>query len=140
MAVAAKALAVGDPEHLADAAHAFEQSGVWLHAAEAMVSAARLAHEAGLHMRAAAAAERANTLLGRCADARTPLIMATGLPTLLTRREREVALLAAAGHSSREIAGRLRLSVRTVDNYLGRAYLKLGVSSRTDLGPLLGPR
>nr|WP_225955461.1 helix-turn-helix transcriptional regulator [Kibdelosporangium phytohabitans] len=59
---------------------------------------------------------------------------------MLTPREREVALLAAQGQSSRRLAARLNLSVRTVDNYLGRAYTKLGVTSRTGLGPLLTPQ
>lgn len=58
----------------------------------------------------------------------------------LTRRERDVALLAAAGLSSKTIGGRLRLSVRTVDNYLGRIYQKLGVANRRDLGSLVGRR
>ena len=40
----------------------------------------------------------------------------------LTPREREIALLAAGGSSSREIAERLVLSVRTVDNHLQNAY------------------
>jgi DNA-binding CsgD family transcriptional regulator len=55
----------------------------------------------------------------------------------LTDREREIALLAAAGHPSRAIAERLYLSVRTVDNHLARIYDKLGVSSRADLGVTL---
>jgi DNA-binding CsgD family transcriptional regulator len=59
---------------------------------------------------------------------------------VLTPREREVAMLAAAGISSREIAARLDLSVRTVDNYLGRAYAKLDVASRTELAALLRAR
>ena len=42
--------------------------------------------------------------------------------------------------SSREIATRLDLSVRTVDNYLGRVYAKLGVSSRARLATLLEVR
>lgn len=67
------------------------------------------------------------------------MLEATGLPAMLTPREREVALLAAAGHASRRIADRLNLSVRTVDNYLGRVYVKLGVTSRADLAPLLTP-
>ena len=38
------------------------------------------------------------------------------------------------GLTSREIAAQLSLSVRTVDNHLGRIYAKFGVSSRARLG------
>jgi DNA-binding CsgD family transcriptional regulator len=55
----------------------------------------------------------------------------------LTDREREIAALAADGRPSREIAARLYLSVRTVDNHLGRIYDKLGVSSRAELAASL---
>jgi DNA-binding CsgD family transcriptional regulator len=55
----------------------------------------------------------------------------------LTFREREIALLAAAGLSSRQIADRLVISARTVDNHLQRAYRKLGISSREDLALLI---
>ncbi|GIF01011.1 helix-turn-helix transcriptional regulator [Paractinoplanes rishiriensis] len=55
---------------------------------------------------------------------------------LLTQREREVAELAATGLTSAQIARRLFLSVRTVDTHLGRAYRKLGVSSRAALAML----
>jgi DNA-binding CsgD family transcriptional regulator len=51
-------------------------------------------------------------------------------PTSLTRREREVARLAAEGHSSREIGARLAISTRTVESHLGRIYAKLGVNSK----------
>ncbi|MEU4954120.1 LuxR C-terminal-related transcriptional regulator [Streptomyces lavendulae] len=57
----------------------------------------------------------------------------------LSVREREVAELAAAGLSSRQVAERLVLSTRTVDTHLGNAYRKLGVSSRVALARLLGP-
>ena len=56
----------------------------------------------------------------------------------LTHREREIALLAADGLASRLIAERLYVSVRTVDNHLGRIYTKLGLTSRTELAELLG--
>jgi DNA-binding CsgD family transcriptional regulator len=49
-------------------------------------------------------------------------------------------MLAAARASSREIGARLDLSVRTVDNHLGRVYAKLGVSSRSQLAALLRAR
>ena len=51
----------------------------------------------------------------------------------LTVRERAIALAAAGRESSREIAERLGLSVRTVDNHLARVYRKLGVSGRAEL-------
>ena len=52
-------------------------------------------------------------------------------------REREVAGMAAAGASSREIAAKLVLSVLTVGNHLQHAYSKLGVTSREELAPVL---
>lgn len=51
----------------------------------------------------------------------------------LTPREMEIAALAAAGRSDREVAGALNLSVRTVQSHLARIYRKLGVHSRRDL-------
>jgi len=47
-------------------------------------------------------------------------------------------MLAATGMASKEIAQRLYLSVRTVDNHLQHAYTKLGVSGRADLAQALG--
>ncbi|MHB1290387.1 LuxR C-terminal-related transcriptional regulator, partial [Georgenia sp.] len=55
----------------------------------------------------------------------------------LTRREREIAGLAAGGLSSREIAGRFTLSVRTVDTHLSHVFAKLGVHNRRDLAEAL---
>src|SRR2546427_12237765 len=54
-------------------------------------------------------------------------------PDPLTPREREVAMLAATGLTSPEIAERLVLSVRTVEGYLQHAYDKLGIAGRGDL-------
>lgn len=51
----------------------------------------------------------------------------------LTAREREVAALAAQGHTAREIADRLFIGVRTVETHLANAYPKLGVASKKDL-------
>lgn len=54
-------------------------------------------------------------------------------PARLTRREVEIATLAAGGMTSRAIAQRLVLSVRTIDSHLAGAYAKLGVHSREGL-------
>jgi DNA-binding NarL/FixJ family response regulator len=76
-------------------------------------------------------------LAAACEGAWTPWLLAPE-PTGLTRREREVATLAAAGLSSRSIAERLVLSKRTVDNHLSQVFAKLGLHSRTELPAALG--
>lgn len=55
----------------------------------------------------------------------------------LTAREAEVARLVVGGASNREIAGRMHLSVRTVEVHLGRVFQKLDVHSRTQLSLLV---
>jgi DNA-binding NarL/FixJ family response regulator len=54
-----------------------------------------------------------------------------GLP--LTRRESEVARLAASGLTNRQIAKSLSVSVRTVECHLWSAYAKTGTGTRTRL-------
>jgi predicted ATPase/DNA-binding CsgD family transcriptional regulator len=100
--------------------------------------------------RAALGAERFDELLGRglalhLADAvamakgETPadgFLTAEPGPSAvkqLTRREKEIAALVAAGHGNREIAARLFLSKRTVDSHMEHIFTKLGFSSRTQL-------
>jgi DNA-binding CsgD family transcriptional regulator len=51
----------------------------------------------------------------------------------LTAQESRIALAAAQGQTSREIAATALLSVRTVDHHLGNVYRKLGVPSRLAL-------
>jgi DNA-binding CsgD family transcriptional regulator len=136
----ARALVNGDGAALDEASVAFEEIGAVLRAAEAAAGAAQ-AHRAAGHARAAtAAADRAGTLLGECQGASTPALAAVSEAseaTTLTRREDEVARLAAQGLTSKDIAERLFLSVRTVDNHLQRAYTKLGVTSRRELAAFL---
>jgi DNA-binding CsgD family transcriptional regulator len=54
-------------------------------------------------------------------------------PAALTKREREVADLAASGQSTKEIAQRLSIGRRTVETHLAHAYAKLGVDSKVAL-------
>jgi DNA-binding CsgD family transcriptional regulator len=54
-------------------------------------------------------------------------------PGVLTPQEREIAVLAAAGLSNKEIGQQLFLSHRTVGAHLYRAFPKLGISSRAAL-------
>jgi DNA-binding NarL/FixJ family response regulator len=50
----------------------------------------------------------------------------------LTEREREVALLIAAGKSNKGIAEALTISEHTVETYVGNILRKLDVASRTE--------
>jgi DNA-binding NarL/FixJ family response regulator len=52
----------------------------------------------------------------------------------LTENERLVAQLAAQGLTNREIAAQMFVSRRTVEANLSRAYRKLGIRSRAELG------
>ncbi|HEY2915985.1 MAG TPA: LuxR family transcriptional regulator [Candidatus Limnocylindrales bacterium] len=52
----------------------------------------------------------------------------------LTESERRVAELAASGMTNRAVAAALFMSPKTVDANLGRAYAKLGIRSRAELG------
>ncbi|MDA0142355.1 helix-turn-helix transcriptional regulator, partial [Solirubrobacter deserti] len=55
----------------------------------------------------------------------------------LTPQEVTVAQLVASGHSNREVANDLQLSVKTVEVHLTRIYAKLGISSRGQLASRL---
>ncbi len=137
MADHAAALAQGKPAAIEAAALAFDKLGASLLAAEAYLAAAALYRSEGLARPASATARRAAELAAICGEVRTPGLSRGQQAERLTRREREVAGMAAAGASSREIADRLVLSVRTVDNHLQNAYSKLGVTSREELTSVL---
>ncbi|WP_068161016.1 helix-turn-helix transcriptional regulator [Rhodococcus phenolicus] len=51
----------------------------------------------------------------------------------LTPQEQSVAALVAAGHTNKEVAGELFLSVKTVQYHLTRVYAKFGIRSRSEL-------
>lgn len=51
----------------------------------------------------------------------------------VSEREEEVLRLIALGHSNKEVAARLSLSVKTVEAHKANAMRKLGLGSRTDV-------
>jgi DNA-binding NarL/FixJ family response regulator len=133
-----RALIDGDAAGLEAAAVVFERLGAALLAAEGFAAAARTWRRAGHGRRATAAASRARALADRCEGAHTPELAELEIATPLTDRELDVALLAAGGQSNREVAERLYLSLRTVENHLQRIYTKLGVRGRGELSAALG--
>jgi len=133
----AAALREDDADGLLRVSGSFEEMGAWLYAAESSAGAAVALRRAGESRRAAWAELRAGGLARLCEGASTPPLRAIESQALLSSREIEVAALAASGLASREIAERLSVSVRTVENQLQRAYEKLGVARRADLADAL---
>jgi DNA-binding CsgD family transcriptional regulator len=137
---ASQALGAHDAGQLVAAAQEAERIGQHLLAAELAIAAAAHRSVALGPGSAVHVAERARTLRERCAEATTPLLATVAAHFTLTRREREIAELAAAGHTSPEIGRALGISARTVDNHLGRVYSKLGVHGRAALASVFDGR
>lgn len=135
MAAHASSITDADPHALHLVADRFSEIGADLLAAEAHAQAAAILRATGHPGPARHAAARAAIFTERCGAVSTPAL--TRDLVRLTAREREVALLAADGLSSREVAERLSVSVRTVDNHLHRAYGKLGITRRAELSGAL---
>ena len=132
---------VDGPRAPAAAAHAasvqLQQIGARLLAADAAAQAATVHTRQNRRGSVHTAATRAHQLAETCESARTPALAVITAPLPLTDREREIVTLAASGLSNREIAQRLVVSVRTVENHLYRASTKLGTTDRTELTALL---
>jgi DNA-binding CsgD family transcriptional regulator len=98
-----------------------------------------------LALDAAALASRARDLRARCGAGIDVHPVWRGAPidkrlaTALTPREAEVARLAARGSPNRAIATALGLSERTVHHHCEAIFSKLGIRSRWQLAPALGP-
>ncbi|GAB3811409.1 LuxR family transcriptional regulator [Tessaracoccus terricola] len=135
LATHADRAAAEDAVGLDEVSQRFEKFGLRLEAAETAVAAAMLLHAGPAADRARARAAR---LAAECEGvAMTQVSQVEQLP-VLTRREREVARLAAAGLSSPAIAERLVVSVRTVESHLYQVFAKLGVRRREEIAALIG--
>jgi DNA-binding CsgD family transcriptional regulator len=60
-------------------------------------------------------------------------------PADLTLTERQAAGLAARGHTNREIAEAMFVSIKTVERHLSHVFSKLGVHSRRELRAMAAP-
>ncbi len=83
------------------------------------------------------AEERAAVSAAHCEGGADRPAVAGGPLAALGPRQREVVLLAAKGLSNQEVAERLGISTRTVENHLHRAYAELGVEGRKGVVDLL---
>ena len=135
----ARAIVAADAEALLAASERFARMTAWRMAAEAADEAARVFDRRNQARAAAAAKQTAARWFDRCEGGRPVAAEGSGGPIPLTKREREIATLAAAGRSSKEIADSMYLSPRTVENHLQRAYIKLGITDRAALAKALAP-
>lgn len=127
------ALLNDDPERLLTVADEFEGFGMKLIAAEIHGQVGQMYRDRNRERLAARADREMAMLLNAVGRAATPALQTQSNVNVLTKREREIALLAVRGASNKQIAQQLHLSTRTVENHLQRAYGKLGVRSRDEL-------
>jgi DNA-binding NarL/FixJ family response regulator len=93
-----------------------------------LVAALRSVHRGQTYVSPSIVTRMVNTYVLRNPDAPIEDAYAT-----LSEREREVLLLAAVGHTNREIAKVFHLSEQTVHNYRANIMEKLGFHDRTEL-------
>ncbi|WP_454789932.1 LuxR C-terminal-related transcriptional regulator [Mycolicibacterium lutetiense] len=135
-----RALLHDDGDGLVKASKEFEEFGDLVAASDAAGRAAVAYRRKDMRGSALAAATRATSLAEACGGAATPALLTAAERLPLTDREREIAMLIGAGLSSRAIADRLHLSVRTVEGHIYRAMAKTAVSTRAELIALLPRR
>ncbi|MFF8263758.1 AAA family ATPase [Streptomyces virginiae] len=142
---------------LARAVDELQRSGDAYELARAMADFGQALHEAGEPARAAMVNRKAWHLAKTCgADALRERILPghteddtggggradapdAGLVATLSESERRVALLAVHGHTNREIARTLYITVSTVEQHLTRVYRKLNIPGRQALPVDLDP-
>ncbi|HAP77907.1 MAG TPA: helix-turn-helix transcriptional regulator, partial [Acidimicrobiaceae bacterium] len=140
VALADHAVAVLNGDHvvLARVADVLERIGWLLSAADVASHGADAARRAGDQRASARLVQRAADLRQRCDQGLVSTALSADIgPVALTRREREIGLLAAQGLPNREIAERLFISRRTAENHLAKVFDKLGVRSRAELAAVL---
>ncbi|OBI15634.1 helix-turn-helix transcriptional regulator [Mycobacterium sp. E2327] len=133
----AAALRTGDGAELLAVSEQFEQIGDLVAAVDAAAHAAIAYRRGDLRGSALKCSARADALAARCGGARTPAQRQATERLPFTDREREIVMLLGEGLSSRAVAERLTLSVRTVEGHIYRAMAKTGVTSRDELAALL---
>jgi DNA-binding CsgD family transcriptional regulator len=133
----AAALAAGSGDGLVEASRQYEEFGDRLAAADAAAQAVIAYQDAGLRGAAMTASAAAQRLAAECQGAQTPALRAATAPQPFTDRQREIISLAAQGLSNKEIAGRLTMSIRSVEGHLFRASQRVGANNRDQLIAML---
>jgi DNA-binding CsgD family transcriptional regulator len=133
----AEALRDGDAAELTAVAEEFERMGDLVAAVDAVAHASLVYSRQDLRGSALRCSNLAEALAQQCGGASTPALRQASEPLPLTDREREIVILMGQGLSNRELAERLTLSVRTIENHIYRGMMKTGTTSREELAALL---
>ena len=94
-----------------------------------LLSAIRAVHEGGMYLHPA----HAHMLLEGARGDEEPTGAKTGKRVRLSNREQQVLKLVAFGYTNRQIADKLELSVKTVEEYRARMQRKLEIKGRAEL-------
>ena len=135
------------PALLRQAVDLLQDSGDRYELARALAALADLYHGLGETRRARVIGRQAWTIADQCGAAPLSKLLAADSgrfepepespAALLSDAEQRVADLVALGHTNREIARRLSITVSTVEQHLTRIYRKVGVSGRANLASML---
>jgi DNA-binding CsgD family transcriptional regulator len=136
----AAALRAGNAAELAAVSEDFEAMGDLVAAVDAAAQAALAYRRQDLRGSVLGCVTRADALAEQCGGANTPALRQAREPLPLTDREREIVMLIGEGLSTRAVAERLTISVRTVERHIYNAMAKTGTGSRADLAALLPRR
>jgi len=131
------ALCAGDPEALIEVAAQHADAGLVWTATRAYSAGLAALRASGAATRAAEVHEDARRRLEAWGAEAAAGLRSAAEGAELTAREDEIARLAALGMTNQDIARRLLISVRTVENHLHRVFRKLGVDNRSDMSRVL---
>lgn len=131
------ALCEGDPEGLVTLGDRHADAGLVWTATRAYSAALAALRATGSAARAAEVHEEARRRLEVWGHEAAASLRSAAEGAELTAREDEIARLAASGMTNQDIARRLLISVRTVENHLHRVFRKLGVDNRADMSRVL---
>jgi DNA-binding CsgD family transcriptional regulator len=133
----ASALEAGDAVGLSTVSEEFEKMGDLVAAVDAAAHAAATYRRQDKRGSALGCSTRAQALAEQCGGANTPALQQATERIPFTDREREIVMLIGQGLTTRAIAERLTLSVRTIEGHIYRAMDKTGVSNRDELAALI---
>jgi DNA-binding CsgD family transcriptional regulator len=136
----AAALGAGNAGELGAISEDFEKMGDLVAAVDASAHAAIAYRRDGHNGTALTYSTRADDLAARCGGVSTPALRKASARVPFTDREYEIVALIGQGLSSRAIAERLTLSVRTVEGHIYRAMAKTGATDRDELARTLPRR